>query len=203
MTQAQWERVMGKNPSYYTERGAGGPTHPVQNVDWGMCSATCARIGLVLPTEAQWEYACRGGTATVWWTGDDQATLEGAANLFDRGGPVRNPDVSARGVPMPWADLHRGHAPVGIFRPNAFGLHDIHGNVWEWCLDWYGSYRLGHREGDGLLQAPDGAARYRAGRGGSFFDAAIDARSGNRDHDTPEYRNIILGCRPAARIITE
>ncbi|MEW6742475.1 MAG: SUMF1/EgtB/PvdO family nonheme iron enzyme [Planctomycetota bacterium] len=203
MTQAQWERVMGSSPSTFAEERVGRPTHPVDNVDWRMSNDTCARIGLVLPTEAQWEYACRGGTDTVWWTGDDPATLECAANLFDRESPVRNPETSPWGVPMPWADLYTRHAPVGSFRPNAFGLHDVHANVSEWCLDWYGSYRLGHREGDGLLQVPEEAARLRVHRGGSFQHVAFTARSGLRGSGTPELRSHDLGCRPAGRVITK
>ncbi|MEW6742150.1 MAG: SUMF1/EgtB/PvdO family nonheme iron enzyme [Planctomycetota bacterium] len=203
MTQGQWQRVMGSNPSYYTGGGAGGPTHPVENVDWSMCSRTCTRMGLVLLTEAQWEYACRGGTDSVWWTGNDPGTLQGAANLFDRESLVRNPEISSWGVPEPWGDPNTVHAPVGSFRPNAFGLHDVHGNVWEWCADWYGSYRLGHREGDGLLQVPEEAAYARVDCGGSFSHAAVYARSALRYYDAPQNRHDNLGCRPARGIMAE
>ncbi|MEW6747913.1 MAG: formylglycine-generating enzyme family protein [Planctomycetota bacterium] len=203
MTQAQWQRVIGSNPSYYDEGDSGGPTHPVENVDWSMCTDTCGRIGLILPTEAQWEYACRAGTDTVWWTGGDSRTLEGAANLFDRESLVRNPEISAWGTPMPWVDPYTGHAPVGSFRPNGFGFHDTCGNVWEWCLDWYGPYRLRHRENDGLLQVPEDAECPRANRGGSFDYVASLARSADRNYCTPDFNSRNVGCRPAARVITE
>ncbi|MEW6745624.1 MAG: SUMF1/EgtB/PvdO family nonheme iron enzyme [Planctomycetota bacterium] len=82
-------------------------------------------------------------------------------------------------------------------------MHDVHGNVWEWCLDWYGSYRLGHREGDGLLQVPEQGARGRVFRGSSFHNVAFSARPANRNIATPVIHGNNVGCRPVARVITE
>ncbi len=114
--------------------------HPVCNVSWSDANAFCRWLDKTeggthrLPTEAEWEYACRSGTTTLFSTGDDVASLQGAANLAD---------LSPHGVDaaLPWAvawnDGFRFTAPVGRYRPNAWGLHDMHGNVWEWCQDTY------------------------------------------------------------------
>ncbi len=91
--------------------------------------------------------------------------------------------------------------PVGQKEPNRFGLHDVHGNVSEWCRDWNGSYELPVNPGDGERPVPQGGARYRAIRGGSFDSPAEDARSANRYNNPPEIRDYYLGLRPA-RVIT-
>ena len=110
-----------------------------------------ARLGLLLPTEAQWEYATRAGTTTAWWTGDDVRSLEGAARFF----PIFSTGVREIGGPR----------PVGSYRANPFGLHDVHGNAREWTRDSYGSYELPVRPGDGLrlVEAP---IRFAARDGG-------------------------------------
>jgi formylglycine-generating enzyme required for sulfatase activity len=85
---------------------------------------------------------------------------------------------------------------VRTFAANGFGLYDVAGNVWEWCRDWFGSYSLAVREGDGERMVPLGA-RLRVYRGGSFGLTAMNARSALRFGDTPDYRSVNLGCRPA------
>ncbi len=132
VTQRQWTQVMGTNPSHFK---AAGLDAPVDQVGWNDCQAFLqkpnAQIpggGFRLPTEAEWEYACRAGTSTAFHYGDQihssQANFDGRARY---GGGQRS-------------DCRQTTLPVGRFTPNAFGPHDMHGNVWEWCADWYGAY---------------------------------------------------------------
>ncbi len=206
MTQAQWLRVTGSNPSRSLpgESHAGKTvdlSHPVENATWEEFDRTLARIGLLLPTEAQWEYGARGGTTTVWWTGDDPRTIAGAANVADAAAR------RAKG-PRSWNfedwldDGYAVHAPAGTYRPNPFGLHEVIGNVWEWCRD----IKTGYAEappgpGDGERRPePAPAVQLRVHRGGGFAGPAIAARSATRSCDTPSYKAMILGARPSRRI---
>jgi sulfatase modifying factor 1 len=210
LTQGQWARMMGQNPSYFgpagewevgrwsrTERDA-SLLHPVEQVSWYDAEAVLRQMELALPSEAQWEYAARAGSSTPWWTGADARSLNGAANLNDafrrtRGGSAQIPS-------MPWDDGSFVHAPVGSYRPNAFGFHDLLGNVWEWCLD---------RHDPGFFAASpfqdpvsdDPSARNRIFRGGSFYDEAIDARCSDRDSNEPEGTYDDVGIRPARRVV--
>ena len=173
-----------------------GDSHPVEQVSWTMCNELLTRHGLALPTEAQWENGCRGGTETAWFTGSQVGSLEGFANTLDQTG---------QNVPPQWPggeafdDGFKGTAPVGTYGPNAFGLHDVHGNVWEWCQDWQGTYDQPTRSGDGLRQtapSPDS----RISRGGSFLNPARDARAALRSANSPALRGLYLGVRPARSI---
>jgi formylglycine-generating enzyme required for sulfatase activity len=126
VTQAEWEAVMGYNPS-----SVKGADRPVDGVNWDDTQAFLAKLnekvpggGFRLPTEAEFEYACRAGTTTEYCFGDDAAQLREYA-WFLQGAPVRG----------------AGIGPVGRKRPNAWGLHDMHGNALEWCQDWYGPFR--------------------------------------------------------------
>ena len=200
MTQGQWARFTGENPSFYRPKSARVQSlrHPVERVSWETCRQTLDRLGLVLPTETQWEAACRAGTETPWSTGREKRSLEGFANLADQA-------AKRAGAPWTsiadWPELDDGfpiHAPVGSFRANGFGLHDMHGNVWEWCRDGYlvSAYeRIAPTEGDGLRAVPGASGRVT--RGGGYAASASNARSSNRSRDTPEDRDVILGLRPA------
>jgi len=125
-----------------------------------------------LPTEAEWEYACRSGTTTAYGFGDN------VSRLGDYGWFRSNSDSG-------------GTHPVGEKKPNAWGLYDMHGNVYEWCQDWYGAYP------SGSATDPTGATSgsYRVYRGGSWYNIARYCRSAYRDGPTPEDRYTILGFR--------
>ncbi len=202
MTQAQWERFTDDNPTTYRAgRTYGGmpvdATHPVEQVSWDDCTLQLGRLGLCLPTEAQWEYAARGGTSTPWWTGTEDVSLQGKANVAD---------AFARRTGVPWPDItdsiddgYATHAPVGSYAANPFGLHDVHGNVWEWCEDHFAEYeRVEARPGDGLRDGGD--RRLRVFRGGGFPNPAGMTRSAWRNSNTPDFRDSPLGVRPARRL---
>jgi formylglycine-generating enzyme required for sulfatase activity len=145
VTQAQFEAVMGTNPSKFK-----GPTNPVESVTWDEAVEFCRRLSektgktFRLPTEAEWEYACRAGTKTRFSFGDSESVLGDYA----------------------WCTSNSGGKthPVGQKKPNAWGLYDMHGNVWEWCADWFGDYSSGSSTDP---QGP-GSGGSRVLRGGSW-----------------------------------
>jgi formylglycine-generating enzyme required for sulfatase activity len=120
--------------------------------------------GYRLPTEAEWEYACRAGTTTRYWSGNDETSLGGKANVADQTSKEKYNWASIVNI----RDGYTETAPVGSFSPNPWGLYDMHGNVWEWCWDWYGSYT------SGIQTNPEGpyAGAGRVLRGGSGWAAA-------------------------------
>lgn len=173
VTQDQYEAVMGKNPS-----ATKGAKLPVTRVSWEDCQEFIKKLnaktdgGYRLPTEAEWEYACRAGTTTAYSFGDKITPKD--ANYLD----------SELGKPVA--------VPIGSYKPNAFGLYDMHGNVWEWCEDWYGDYP------EGAVTDPKGPAKKgRVLRGGSFYGDESEARSSNRVINTPSGRSSGLGFRLA------
>ncbi|MCI0410633.1 MAG: formylglycine-generating enzyme family protein, partial [Acidobacteria bacterium] len=148
MTQGQWERFAGRHQSYYNKNNyspgwnrdckSWSALHPVEQVSWLVCEEVMSRLGLSLPTEAQWEYGARAGMETPWWPGEDPSLLAEAANVSDayakaNGGPFRSWES--------WDDGNTCPAEVGRYRANPFGLHDVHGNVSEWSRDGYEAYR--------------------------------------------------------------
>jgi formylglycine-generating enzyme required for sulfatase activity len=198
VTQAQWERMTGARPSRYgpgNEFGGKRVTvrHPVEQVSWEDCTRWLGRWNLALPTEAQWENACRAGTDTPWWCGREAKALEKVADLADafckaNGGPASWPYEE-------WDDGYTVHAPVGSFGPNTFGLHDVHGNVWEWCRDAWGRYAA-EAATDPLIQG----AGIRVSRGGGWNFVASFARSAYRGGNDPGIRFFSLGVRPARSV---
>jgi formylglycine-generating enzyme required for sulfatase activity len=198
MTQGQWLRITGENPGGYraVEDAPEPLLHPVEQVTWDECNRVMIQLGLALPTEAQWEYGCRGGTSTTWWTGDRRDLLEGATNLADQAAAAWGAQWTAI---QDWPQLDDGygfHAPVGSYRANAFGLHDVHGNVWEWCRDWFVTYDgRPPREGDGLRGIFPALTQIH--RGGSFGLAAAMARSAHRSSAAPGFRDAGVGLRPS------
>ena len=187
VTQAEYEKIMGTNPSAY--RGA---NLPVENVSWfdavEYCNWRSQREGLTpaytisganvtwnrnangyrLPTEAEWEYACRAGTTTAYNTGNSITERQSHFNTSSS-------------------------ASVGSFRSNAWRLYDMHGNVWEWCWDWYGAYT------SGAQNDPVGPASgdLRVLRGGSWGSYAVNLRSARRNYGAPSHRGSGIGFRLA------
>jgi len=164
VTQAQWQAVRGSNPA----NGHGvGNNYPVYYVSWNDCQTFIQKLNQLgqgtyrLPTEAEWEYACRAGTKTRFYWGDDP-------NYTQIGEYAWYYDYSSSN-----SKTHE----VGLKKPNAWGLFDMSGNVWEWCQDWYGSYS------SNAQNDPTGANSgiYRVLRGGSFGDLDICSRSAIRE----------------------
>lgn len=208
MTQAQWVRLAASNPAYYQ---AGKDTkltrvdgrHPVESVNHPTCVGMLSKAGLELPTEAQWEYACRAGTHAPWSTGRKERSLEGHANLRDL---TYASTYEKQGLPrprhvVPIDDGWVFHAPVGSFQPNAFGLHDMHGNVSEWCLESFGRYDFPVADQTGRRQSPPGYSPRRLTRGGSFSAGSWHVRSGARDVRYPDEATSGQGVRPALKLV--
>ncbi len=206
ITQAQWRRMsVGQEPSSYSARMAspyGTPdwTCPVEMITWAEARTVLGRHDLLLPTEAQWEYACRAGTTTRWWTGDTVASLEGAANVPDRAVAAAN--LAFGGPAADFFDGFIGPAPVHALRKNPFGLHHMHGNVWEWCEDFEGEYSLPVRSGDGLREVPSLLSRRHIYRGGSFYERIELSRSAYRWSEPDSVHWEVTGVRAARRVET-
>ncbi len=208
-TQAQWKRLFDGDvpshfsPEYKMPKGVSDATwtNPVEQVYWDEATNVCRRHRLDLPTEAQWEFACRAGATTVFAWGDDPEGLEQHDNVADRFAADK-----ALGWPRfeDWSDGHLVHAPVGCFAPNAFGLHDMHGNVMEMCADAEMPYSTAVRPGNGLREEPKAShgalPAIRIARGGCWqFDRAF-ARCSNREEVRVRAASDLVGVRPALRV---
>ena len=202
LSQGQWLRFSGKNPSAYfagksEARNRLGRcvdlTFPVEGVSWFEARDLGARLGLALPSEAQWEHCARGNTSSPWWC--DEADLEASANLKDlwlkaHDGPEGD-DYDG------WDDGWAVCAPVDSFAPNPFGLHHVLGNLWEWCEDGYVPER--RLAGVDPVQ-PGGRDRWRVARGGSFMSRSVTARCSYRATWPEDYRGGDCGVRPVRPI---
>jgi formylglycine-generating enzyme required for sulfatase activity len=196
-----------KDNPRYTWRNPGfeqTDQHPVVNVGWNDAVAFAQWLGRKegkayrLPTEAEWEYACRAGTKSAYSFGDDPEGLAAVANVLDRTATGGNPSLKKIADVVGAMTAHDRYvytAPVGRFRPNAWGLYDMHGNVWEWCADWYDSEYYKRAPLDDP-PGPDGAS-LRVYRGGSWMNGPIEGRSASRFQDGPVFRSLYLGFRLA------
>jgi formylglycine-generating enzyme required for sulfatase activity len=186
-------------PEYYWRNVGFNQTseHPAVCVSWNDAVAFCEWLGRKegkayrLPTEAEWEYACRAGTTTRYWSGDDPESLAKVANVADGTAKKKFPwwkTIRAK-------DGHVFTSPVGQFRPNPFGLYDVHGNVWEWCADWYGEEYYAISPVDDPAGPDSGSSRVF--RGGSCVDRPSGHRSASRDWGSPGDRSAYAGFRVA------
>ncbi len=193
VTQGQYKKVTGKNPSWFRPGGGGKArvrgldtaTFPVEMVSWGDAVAFCRRLSELpeekkagrsyrLPTEAEWEHACRAGTATEFSCGDqlssDEANFHG---YYPYGGAEKSTYLGRT-------------SRVGAYAANAWGLFDMHGNVWEWCADWL-----------------DAGRQRRVIRGGSWYGGGRLCRSGHRAGADPTERYYNIGFRVAAEVVRQ
>ncbi|RJG07649.1 formylglycine-generating enzyme family protein [Noviherbaspirillum cavernae] len=196
---ARGDAFEGRHPRY-SWRNPGfpqGDDHPVVNVSWNdavaMAKWLSEKEGVTyrLPTEAEWEYAARAGSRTRYHSGDDPQSLSMAANVFD---------ADAQADWVRWSkfalasrDGFAFTAPVGSFAPNAFGLHDMHGNAWEWCADWHDDAYYAQSPRDDPQGPSTGTVRVR--RGGSWHTWAFYARSSYRNWNAPDTRYTLVGFR--------
>ena len=183
----------------YSWRNAGfeqTDEHPVVNVSWNDAKAFCEWLSKKekktyrLPTEAEWEYACRAGTTTRYSSGDDPETLAKVGNVADATAKSQFPDWTGT---IKASDGYVFTSPVGSFQPNAFGLYDMHGNPWQWCADWYDESYYAKSPVDDPSGPTTGSDR--VGHGGGWYDHAGGCRSAFRYGRTPEDRNRDLGFR--------
>ncbi len=185
VTQGQYGAIAGSNPSHFKS----GDNYPVENVSWFDSQSFCDSLNALgvapagfafrLPTEAEWEYACRAGTATPYFWG---STLNGDKANCDGN--------------YPYGGVSKGRywdktSSVGSYTPNGWGLYDMHGNVWDWCADWFGAYSAGSQT------EPTGpsSGSCRVLRGGGWFNRAKNCRSAYRRANDPTYRCNSFGFR--------
>ena len=191
MTQAQWQAEIGSNPSNFK-----GDNLPVEQVSWLDAQEFIRRLNsrrdgftYRLPTEAEWEYACRAGTS-----GDYAGSIDAMGWYYENSGDAR--------LNGEWnfdkfkANNNRTH-PVGQKQPNAWGLYDMHGNLWEWCEDWYHENYNG-APSDGSAWLSGGEQKYRVLRGGSWVGVAFIQRSAYRFRRAPDDRYGSFGFRLVA-----
>jgi len=187
--------------AYYTWENPGfvqTDEHPVVNVSWQDAVAFCDYLSSLegdkcrLPTEAEWEYACRCGSLTQWTHSDDESRLSEAANIADVS-LKQKWDQAADLLTSPWDDGHPYTAPVGQFQASAFGLYDLHGNVWEWCQDWSDRDYYRHTP----LEDPPGpdSGLEHSLRGGSWNQIAAASRCAFRYSRSPSERSCDTGFR--------
>ncbi|MCB9888237.1 MAG: SUMF1/EgtB/PvdO family nonheme iron enzyme [Planctomycetes bacterium] len=208
-TQMQWmnlaDPLVGFDPNHNPSRFPAGSTpqessfaNPVENVSWVRICQVLAVHGLTLPTEAQWEYACRAGTTWRWSSGAEERSLHRHANVADA--TYRKYPGAGAGPFSAFDDGFVVHAQTGTFLPNPFGLYDMHGNVWEWCRDRFGSYETPTEPGSGLRLVTQEGPDQRVFRGGGFDQDARHARCAQRVPASPTTQNQAIGFRAAREI---
>ncbi|MGA2257530.1 MAG: SUMF1/EgtB/PvdO family nonheme iron enzyme [Thermoguttaceae bacterium] len=172
--------------------------HPVVNVTWNDAVAFCKGLSRKedktyrLPTEAEWEYACRAGTTTRYYSGDDPETLAKVGNVADATHRAKFPKQLNT---IKASDGYVFTSPVGSFKPNTFGLYDMHGNARQWCADWYGENYYDKSPADDPTGPDSGVGRVI--RGSSWNNGPDSARSALRNGNSPDYRLHITGFRVA------
>jgi len=180
VTQAQYQAVMGSNPSRFKNN----PQNPVEQVSWNDAQAFCQKLSQItgktyrLPTEAEWEYACRAGTTTRYYFGDNDNQLGDYA----------------------WYDENSNSKthPVGQKKPNGWGLYDMSGNVWEWCEDdWHSSYAGAPDDGTAWIDNDNRSQSPKCLRGGSWYHGPYSCRSASRDWYNPDIHIHVNGFRVA------
>ncbi len=184
-TQALWQAVSGGNPADFRD----DPENPVERVSWDDCQAFIRQANqhlsddfrLRLPTEAEWEYACRAGTRTPFGFGEE---LTPELANYDANYPYHTGEKG---------EYRQKTLPVHQFQPNPWGLYQMHGNVWEWCADWYADYPAGAAVNPG---GPE-QGRSRVLRGGSWVDYGRSLRAAYRDRGAPDGRSHSFGLRLA------
>jgi len=194
VTGAQYQAVTGTNASWASATGSPWSSRaPVEFVSWQQaqqfCQTMSKRLNLHvrLPTEAEWEYACRAGTTTAFNTGDK--LLRNMADYWwDCTYPSNRIDEEAEEIPA-WHE--RRLLPADGFKPNGWGLYDMHGGVSQWCSDWFGAYERGEVVDP---HGPDTGTE-RVTRGGSWHSAVNKCRSASRGHAIPETKTQTIGFR--------
>jgi formylglycine-generating enzyme required for sulfatase activity len=203
LTQAQWRRIAVSNPSYFQigslyDGNLVVERNPVENVSWVEGAEMLRQYDLSLPTEAQWEYAVRAGTTTFFQLGDleGEGELELLGTIANIGQDAALPESHWRSrCELGGVDGYTSTAPVGSFPANPFGLHDMLGNVQEWCRDWYDEYKYEVRPGDG--EQLNDYRLNRVARGGHIQTGALLLQSAVRWKELPDTRFPHLGLRPA------
>ncbi len=190
VTQAQWEAVLGREANQSRFKGSEEQLKqqlPVDSVSWNDCQEFCRKLSTMekrkyrLPSEAEWEYACRAGSQTPFWCGEtittDQANYNG--NYIDNAGIK--------------SSYRERTTPIDTFKANPWGLHDMHGNLWQWCEDYYAAYRVEDTDDPIRLNKEDSSSRVL--RGGSWFNDSLFCRSAHRFRAESTSRYDYFGCR--------
>jgi formylglycine-generating enzyme required for sulfatase activity len=201
VTQAQWQQVMGNNPSHFTGDGK----LPVEQVSWLDTQEFCQKLSTQtphkyrLPSEAEWEYACRARTNTPFYFGETISAE--VANYCAQDWEYQGTTYPGKYGNGKLGEFREKTTLVGDFPPNAFGLYDLHGNLWEWCQDhWHENYQGAPIDGSSWLDLDAAENAFRVLRGGSWFSIPRYCRSASRFNYSPDFRNFNFGFRVVCEI---